>query len=614
MAINECGYFYESAATRIADSTNVSSFAAQSDGTKSFDKHFEELEESYLQDGIDIKRDISKMLGDATFMEEFKTALLSPVITAFEEACPGDPHISSTIKNVNTFWDNKVRLFNESANIAAYLPMSTLEFPVLVKQFFSSIMKDIIEVESIKTPHITKHVRITKMVDNQTGAEYEYPKCMYDGTWEKLYDASRGLKIKNDVVPLTNGRLWKYDIIGGLTDGTSGVDKLSWNFKIVSVQVGTEIAMIPGNGITVEFSTGGTLVNGNLDFTTPAGTKVEDNLSGQVDYKGGTISMSSASGQVTGVVFEGYLSNANNMRSISVREERTLMKFTVEDGPRWNMPFTMEDIEDAAALADINYYNRMVDEITKTQEMQECMTVINFLCEQQRKFNGIKTDIYNLESLATTYEVDIKPPVGFAGDPFKYVASAIQFRLKSIIYQLEEATKLDNLAFVIAGNPMATQLVGEFTDWKVTSGTSIGGISVNGSYGFATNLDANVRTVGSNLYDPYTPEVVDTTGKRELVLHMTVFSTSDDRITFKHLKFSSHLMTSQSQTAYQSPQAPGGAYNIVTAYARYKDIAIQGIQADIILLNSEYVYGLAPKRDIKRLTGAPWHTNNDATP
>lgn len=73
-------------------------------------------------------------------------------------------------------------------------------------------------------------------------------------------------------------------------------------------------------------------------------------------------------------------------------------------------------------------------------------------------------------------------------------------------------------------------------------------------------------------------------------------------------------MTSQSQTAYQSPQAPGGAYNIVTAYARYKDIAIQGIQADIILLNSEYVYGPAPKRDIKRLTGAPWHTNNDATP
>lgn len=608
--INECGYFYESAANRTADSTNRSSFAAQSDGTASFDNHFEELAESYLNDGIDIKKDITKMLGDAQFMENFKTALLEPVITAFEEACPGDPHIANTIENVNTFWDNKVRMFNESATIAAYLPMSTLEFPVLVKQFFSSIMKDIIEVESIKTPHITKHVRITKMVDNQTGDEYEYPKCMFDGTWEKLYDASRGLKLKDDVVPLTNGRLWKYDIIGGLTDdGAPGFDKLSWNFKIVKVEVGGEVAMIPGNGITVEFSTNGTLVNGDLHFTTPNGTEVEDTLSGQVDYKNGTISMSSASGQVTGVVFEGYLSNANNMRSISVREERTLMKFTVEDGPRWNMPFTMEDIEDAAALADINYYNRMVDEITKTQEMQECMTVINFLCEQQRKFNGIPTDTYNLESLATTYEVDIKPPVGFAGDPFKYVASAIQFRLKSIIYQLEEETKLDNLAFVITGNPMSTQLVGEFADWKITSGTSIGGISVNGSYGFATQLDANVRVVGSNLYDPYTPEEVETTGKRELVLHISVFSTSDDRITFKHLKFSSHLMTSQSQTAYGSPQAPAGAFNIVTAYSRYKDIAIQGIQADLILLNSDYVYGPAPKRNINKLVGAPWHTN-----
>lgn len=280
------------------------------------------------------------------------------------------------------------------------------------------------------------------------------------------------------------------------------------------------------------------------------------------------------------------------------------MKFTIEDGPRWNMPFTMEDIDDAAALADINYFNRMVDEITRTQEMQECMTVIQFLCDQQKKFNGINTDTFKLESLAHTYTVDIKPPAGFAGDPFKYVASAIQFRLKAIIFQLADDTKLDNMAFVVVGNPMSTQLMNEFSQWKMTQGTSIGGITVNGNYGFATDLGANVRTVGSNLYDPYTAEPVDETGKRELVLHIYVYSTSPDRITFKHLKYTNHLFTSQSQTAYQSPQAPGGAFNIVTATSRFKTIAIQGIQADLILLNSEFVYGAAPTRP--PIMGAPW--------
>ena len=604
----QCGFFYESAATRRPDDyvSPKSSFgAAQADGTKSFDERFEELQRHYEESaGIDIRKDMAKMMADPIFMENYKNELLGPVCEAFEAMSPNDPHVKSVIDNVNRFWDTKVRNYTESATMVGVLPIATLEFPVLVKQFFSSVLKDIIEVETVKSPNITKHIRTTYMVDNNTGEEYEYPKCMFDGTWEKLWDASKGHKIREEIVPLTDGRLWKYDIIGGLTDGTTGVDKLSMQFKIIAIQVGGERIELPGNGITVEFSTNGTLVNGNRDFTAPNGTEIEDTLSGQVDFKNGTISMSSASGQVTGVVFSGYLSNENNLRHISVREKRDLLRIVIEDGPRWNMPFSIEDIEDAAALLDINYYNRMVDEITKTQEMQECMSVIKFLTDEQKRWNGIKTDTYKLESLAQTYECDLVAPQYFAGDPFKFISTAIQFRIKSIIHQLLELTKLDDLSFVIVGNPMATQLISEFTQWKATQGTSVGGISVNGSYGFATDMGANVRVVATNLYDAYTVEEVDATGNRELVLHIYAYPTSPDHISFRHLKFSSHLMTSQSQTAYQSPQAPGGAYNIVTATARYKDISIQGIQADLILLHSDQVYGEAPARP--PITGAPW--------
>lgn len=609
MAKNNVSWFYESASERSTTGyqPQKSSFGIfREDGAKTFDERFNDLYESYKErHGIDIKKDMKSMMADRSFMEEYKADLLEPVFEAFREMSPNDPHIQNVIDNVNTFWDTKVKSYTESASLAGFLPIATLEFPVLVKQFFSSILKDIIEVEAVKSPNITKHIRTTYMVDNQTGDEYEYPKCLFDGTWEKLWNASKGHKIQEKVVEFTDGRLWKYDIIGKLTDGTPGVDKLSFQFKIIGIKVGADVIRLPGNGITVEFSTNGTLVNGDLNFEYN-GTQIEDTLSGQVDFKNGTISMSSASGQVEGVVFSGYLSNEKNLRSISVREKRDILRFTIEDGARWNMPFSIEEIEDAAALLDMNYYNRMVDEIVRTQEMNECMTVIKFLNDEFAKYNGITTDIYKLESMAQTYSVDLNPPANFAGDPFKYISTAIQFRLKSIIHQILELTKLDDLSFVIVGNPMATQLISEFVNWKAQNGASIGGISVNNSYGFATDLGANVRVVATNLYDAYTVDPVDTTANRELILHIYGYPTSAEHISFRHLKYTSHLFTSQSQTAYQSTAAPGGAYNIVTATSRFHTMAVQGIQANLIMLNSNRVYGNAPVRP--PVTGAPWST------
>lgn len=600
-------WFYESASERKNNpylSTRSSFAPYMEEGTQTLDDKFNELYESYKKNNqIDIKKDHQAMLSDRNFMESYKEAMFEDISAGFRKMSPNDPHIESIIENASNFWDTKVRLYSESANITGFLPIATLEFPVLLKQFFTSILKDIIEVESVKTPNITKHIRTTYLVDNNTNEEYEYPKCMFDGTWERIWDASKGHPIKEDVVPLTNGRIYKYDVISNLTDGTPGLDKLSVQFKITKIDVGGTIIPLNGNGITVEFSTNGTFVNGDLDFEYQ-GTQIQDTLSGRVDFQKGTVDLSSASGQVEGVVFSGYLSNENNLRNVSVHEKRDILRFTIEDGPRWNMPFSIEEIEDAAALLDINYYNRMVDEIVKTQEMEECMKVIKFLNDEFKKYNGVDADIYKLESLALTYTVDLEPPANFAGDPFKYISSAVQFRLKSIIHQLTEMAKIDNLSFIIVGNPMATQLIAHFTEWKVQQGSNIGGVTVNNSYGFATDLGANIRVVATNLYDAYTVDPATETNERELILHIYAYPTDSEHISFRHLKYTSHLFTSQSQTAYQSPRAPGGAYNIVTATTRFHDMAVQGIQARMIILNSKKVYGTAPTRP--PVTGAPW--------
>jgi hypothetical protein len=601
---NSVGWFYESASERkTGDYAPKSTFANyQQTGTKTLEENFNQLYETYKKNNdIDIRKDIREMLSNRELMNDYKEALTTPVFEGFREMSPNDPHIESIIENVNKFWDNKVRLYSESASLVPYLPIASLEFPVLLKQFFQTVLKDIIEIETVKTPNITKHIRTTYMVNNETKEEYEYPKCLFDGTWQKLWEASKGHKIRETVVPLTDGRLFRYNIITNLTDGTPGIDQLTFQFKIIGIKVGTEIIPLRGNGITVEFSTGGTFVNGNLDFE-HNGTKIQDNISGQVNFKNGTVDLSSASGQVEGVVFSGYLSNEKNLRHISVREKRDILRFTIEDGPRWNMPFSIEEIEDASALLDINYYNRMVDEIVKTQEMQETMTVIKFLNDEFAKYHGVNTDMWNLESLAMTFDVDLNPPSYFAGDPFKYISTAIQFKLKAIIHQLTEITKLEGLSFIIAGNPMACQLISEFIQWKAQQGSTYGGITVNNSYGISTDMSANIRIVASNIFDAYTVEPYE--GKRELILHIYVYPTNPENISFRHLKYTSHLLTSQSQTAYQSTQAPGGAYNIVTSTSRFRTIAIQGIQARLVLKNSDKIYGSPPNRP--PVIGAPW--------
>lgn len=618
MEKNNISWFFESASekARSGYTEPMSSFGARQAAAvtvKPFEEQFNDLCEQYRESGIDIKKDISTMLSDRSFMEQYKSDLLGPVFEAYREANPGDPHVESSINVLSDLWDTKVKSYTESASLTGFLPIATLEFPVLVKQFFSSIMKDIIEVEATKSPNISKHVRTTYMVNNQTGEELEYPKCMFDGSWERMWDASKGHKIKEDVVLFDQGRLAKFDIISKLTDGNPAIDKLSFAFKIIGIQVGGEIIMLRGNGITVEFSTGGTLINGDFNFTAN-GVTIDDTLVGKVDFQNGTVSMASTTGQVEGVIFSGYLSNEKNLRSISVREKRDILRFTIEDGSRWNMPFSIEEIEDAAALLDINYYNRMVDEIVKGQEMNECMTVIKFLIDEHDKFNGVQTDTYKLEPLSRTEVVNLAAPRYYAGDPFSYMSKAIQFKLKSIIHKMTELAKIEGLSFVIVGNPMACQLITQFTDWKYQQGSSIGGITVNGSYGFATDLGANVRVVASNLYDAYTIDPVESKdpegavqNERELVLHIYAYPTDAEHISFKHLKYTSHLFTSQSQTAYQSTQAPAGAYNIVTATSRFKDIAIQGISCDLILTNSALVYGEAPSRP--PITGAPYNAD-----
>ncbi|MBD5584645.1 MAG: hypothetical protein HDQ88_06140 [Clostridia bacterium] len=590
------------------------------DDVATFEAQMEEIVESIQEaESVDIRKNPRMWIKDRAALDTYKQRLLDPIAEAFADVDGDDSHLRAISETVSQLWDTKANMMSlmegtSGEELPSFLPIASLEFPVLVKQFYSSVMKDIIDIEAVNKPNIRKHVRTQYIIDNLTGEEYEYPKCFFDGTWQRISDATRGHVIREDVVPLTNDRLVDYDIVTNLTDGIPGQDKLSLNFKIIGIDIGTGPILIPGNGITFDMSNRGALYNGELDFTAPDGTEVHDLISGRVDYRKNTITLSAAYGQVKGVVFSGRLSNENNVRTGSVREERRALDFKIEDGPRWHMSFTIEELEDMNALLDMNYYNRMVNEITKVQEMQETLLTMQYIYEEFDRFIGLDTDTYNLEPTMKQFKVSLQPPAGFAGDPFKYRAHAVQNAIKGLIYQMLDLTKLEDLSFVVCGNPLATQVLTEFTQWKYTPGTAIGGIKVNHSYGFITDMGATVRIVASNMYDAYTIDVDEDTGKRELVLHILAYPTTNDRITRKHLRYTSHLMKTPVDSAYVSPNLPAGAYNYVTATSRYTNISVQDIQARLIMTESESLGYINPPALRPPVTGAPWPPVEDLDP
>lgn len=586
---------------------NRPSFGYVSEG-RSFDDKLENLVNNYKESyGYDIrtKKDMDVFIRDNEFMEQYRRDLTEDIIDDFirttsDENGMEDPHIRSICENVDNLFDAKVNFFKES--FTDYLPVSPLEFPVLVKEYYTNPLNDIIDVETTKVPSFRKQVRTSYVVDNITGKEWEYPRCFFDrAQWAEIMGAGTGLPLKDTVVTLPQK---DYDIITELTDGIPKQDMLTYNIHISAIVVGgTTVELLDNHRVFLDYSTGGTIINGVFDFTDPkTGTVVNDVVAGTVNFNKGTISIASCAGQVTGVVLSGNLSNMLNLRTVRPRERLEVKQIDVIDGLRMNMPFFIEEIEDLAAMLDFNYYNRMINQMVKIMGMDEVMHVISFLDDEYVRFNGVAPDPSTLRSFAITSVANVLPPTGvMVPDPFTYKTHAVQFAIESMMEEIANMAKIEGLAFVIVGNPMATRLLSEWTTWKYQNGTNIGGIKVNRSYGFMTGLGGPVRVVASNLFSAWTDEPVnattglpDPTGKRELVLRIYAYPTDAEHITYKHVKYTSHLMNTPN-TAYGSINAPAGAYAIVTATNRYATFAITGIQGRLIIANSDSIgYQPAP--------------------
>lgn len=613
--------------------------------TDKFDEKFQEtalqIKSSY--GGVNILRDAQAMMNNEEIMKEYKELLLQPIIQEFCDAAAecNDPtekyHLESVADQLNTAWDESVSSFliQESYQTANYLPLTTMDFPVLIKQYIAFLGKDIIPVQNTSSVSIEQRIFTKYLVNNQTGEEFEVPAIYWqkeaDGTptWKKLYNAGKGVRI-NDKDPIllsdiAAAKNKKYDMFNHLlqddgtpypAQGTTGCfektlrSRLSYDFNIKYVQYDGKKVRLPGAGIAVDIQNGGTFLNGGVtenmslpvvdeETNKPTGETVSfsDMLSGRVDFVKGTLTASSC-GPITGLYVDGRISNETNLRTIGFREYPEIRRFKIADGCRFQVPFTVEDFAEASASLDFNLYSRFTQQIIINQEMFEDSSILDYLDRQFDEYNGYESDVWNLESYTHTEYVDLDPASispCFAGDPFEYRSNAVYNAINSAIYELCDRGKLENLGFVITANPKACRLLTPFTSWTVKKTTEIGGVKMNHSFGVMTDSDVPIRVVSSNRIDAYTliPAYQEGAGEddmsREYFFNIYAYPLDPHHITNKHLRFARHLTNSPQNAGYQDINSPGGQAALVTTSAQYQTITVQGIQARVICKNTSLV-------------------------
>lgn len=611
-----------------------------------FDANFEDTVNKLRMSSmnVNVMRDVKKMMENPEIMQEYKTLLLDPILDELKSYNTTDAseasHLNDVAVQLESAWDANVQSFliQESYNTSTYLPLATLDFPALIKQYIRFLGKDIIPVQNTSSTNIEQRIFVKYLVNNTTGEEYETPKIYFvkdeDGKplWKKLWNAGKGYRFnsKNPILlstihAATNKKL---DLLQATyllnEDGVTPTDfvktprtRLSYDLNIQYVQVTiggvTKKIKLPGNGINIDIQTGGTFLNGGIVDTMklavvdennkPTGESVSfsDRLSGVVDFVKGTITASSC-GIITAIYINGYISNETNMRTIGFREYPEIRKFLISDGCRFQLPFTVEDFAEANATLNMSLYNRLVQQLITNQEMFEDEYILNTLADHFDEIDGAESDIFALDSYTHTEYADLDPTTispSFAGDPYEYRTNAIYNAIAATIYELCDKGKLDNLGFVIWANPKVARLLKQFVTWTVQKGTTIGGVQMNHAFGVLTDTDVPIRVVSSNRIDAYTTIPAYQEGaaegdvSKEYFFNIVAYPMDKFHISYKHLRFARHLTNSPENAAYADAQNPGGAAVLVTTSSQYKTIHIQGIQGRVILKNTVLVPDLS---------------------
>ena len=546
----------------------------------SFDSVFENAANEMMANGIDAKININDIVQNQAIYEAYRDQLLSQLkedCDNFQDVAEGTRY-ATLYEQTEAMLDNcRADLMQESTRVGQLLPIKAVDFPVLIKQNLALASKDIIQTEVTKTPVIKKHIERRWVVDPKTGKRWEYPQCFFKNEFTDIFNAGKGLPIKDTEVDITAGKCFNYNIPQNLTDSTDPTrEHITFDLKITQAKYddGTGAAEFHPIDMRINMSDG-TWLGGQIK---DKDGNIIDVVSGTVNFLTNNVCLSSASGKVTAVKFSGYLSNEANERTVTWDRTREEYEWKIEDGFRVDIPYSLEELEDAKALMDMDLYKLTYNDLSDILVQMEDSQILKYLDDQYTKFEGIELDPLGFNPFIRTQTFDCDSKTQTVALQSEYIQKMLKFYIDRFVIDICDTAKIDDMTFVCYGNPRYISLLDPEVNWVVRSGDSVGGVKANYSYGIMNAGGMKIQVVSTYKYD----------NKDERKLRFIPYPLHDSQFTFKHYKYTTHILTAQN-SGYRAANLPGGSMTYLMGTTRNTTCTIQGIQGTMKLDNTNFI-------------------------
>lgn len=602
--------FFEDVDDAIDLTTTVGSFKNCNAGVR-FDNIFEDacanFKNNWKTDWMTgfVKRDI---LDNSTAVSSFKEDLLK-VLYEDCSKMPTKPELegdagTAPLKadTVSALFDNKVQEYLEdTATVGDLMPIKTIDFPLLVKSHIKESFHNIVETETTNSLIVKKRIEHMIVYNRKDPTQaWEYPQCMYDPEFQKLIAAGEGMDLSTEPQELP---LYQFNMVEGLTDiPAAGDHRVVFDLTITDVVTKDDVKIklpVPmhvnladgswiGGMLDLIYDKNGKVINNvagtsmsssimNGDGTMVERKRLQDVLSGFTDFSTGTTSITSIAGNVKAVVFSGKLSNEYHENTIRSRYTQSDYEWKIGEGCTVDASYTLEQLKEHKALADFDLYKRSYEDIhrilTMTADKKGYMWLDDvFKMYEDAELNPLD---WNPVVLKTFFDCDSSTKT--VALPSEYVAKELKFLIDRFVIDIADTVKLEDIHFVLWGNPRFVSLLNPAIKWVFQAGQSVGGVKLDYSYGVMTSGDVKIYVVSSKLVD----------AKTHVSLRLIPFF--DGGITFKRYKFSTDVVTSK-ESAYKDPDHMAGSQTYVFGVERYTDIYLQAIQGEIALKNTDFVY------------------------
>lgn len=555
-----------------------------------FDDIFTETYNNMLNEGVDVMVDVNNLLKNKALMRAYKDSLLGKLYQEHVDM-NGDIEYgthASLYDQVSDMFDNCVEDFiRESTRVPQLLPIKAIDFPILIKQQLKLATKDIIQTEVTKTPVIKKHIEQTYIVSNNDKSKrWKYPQCFFSDDFKEIFDEGKGYPIKDTPVSVP---VYNLDVVGTLTDAPKPErEDFTMDLKIVKaiLKTGEEYVFNPPMRINMSDNTWlGGKMQGKVKDDQDNDVEVDDYITGMVDFITKTTSIAALNDSVESVVFAGYLSNEKNERHVTFDYAREEIEWKIEDGSRVNVPYSLEELEDAKALMDIDLYKKTYNNLSDYMSQMEDSKILSWLDEQFDLYKGVELtqdQILGWSGFITERVFDCDSTQLTTALPNEFIEKMFKFLIDGLIVDICDDAKLEDMTFVIYGNPRYIRLLDPVVNWVTRPGGTANGVKLDYGYGIMTSGDVKVQVVSTKKVNAK----YDEQNSLHSGIRIIPYPLSQEQFTFKHYKYTTHILTAQN-SAYRAPDLPGGSMTNLMGVSRYTNAAIQGIQAQVKISNAE---------------------------